>query len=186
MILLQKFPPDLRVEKESEVLTKNGYRVIVFATQSGGKPTRNHGTEVVYVKGKRDLLAKGLLSIFKTVSWYEKQILKWIRENNIHPTVIHVHDLLWAYLGYRISKILKAKLFLDFHENYPAAIQIRCKNQLDKGNIISRIEKLHNKASFFRCEQMEKLRNRYDKKSDASIVVVEEALERFLENPRKK
>jgi len=33
---------------------------------------------------------------------------------------------------------------------------------------------------------MEKLRNRYDKKSDASIVVVEEALERFLENPRKK
>lgn len=187
MILMQGFPPDIRVEKEAEALTESGYDVYIVATHRRGNPTRNHGAKTIYIGKPLRSFDKAILSIFKTIPLYEAKIIKRLKEINIKPNIIHVHDLPWAYLGYRVAKKFGVPFIIDFHENYPAAIQIWRQKWFEDGTSVKRLFKnVIIKPLFFNLKKWREYEIDMIKQSDAFIVVVDEALERFPDYLKNK
>ncbi|MDO7975818.1 glycosyltransferase [Oceanotoga teriensis] len=117
MILNKRFLPDIRVEKEIKELQKKGYRVMIL-TNLEGFDDENY--EIIRLKTLNNLtkiFSILLISRNKMV----KEIKKELKLKNISKIdFVHVHDLLWGFLGLKLSKIYKSKLIMDFHENYPA------------------------------------------------------------------
>ncbi|GAG28182.1 unnamed protein product, partial [marine sediment metagenome] len=95
---------------------------------------------------------------------------------------IHVHDLIWAYTGYKIAKKVNAKLILDLHENMPAAIQSNYSSELLLKNLF--IKLIYNLV--LGIKRWKKYELDSVKKADKVVVVVEEALERFPEKYKSK
>ena len=119
MILNQKFLPDIRVEQEYEALIKNGYRVFVVANEDG---FNNKNYEIIRLNpfarwSQIFNLSLSYNPILKNLIVHELKI-RGIKDVDI----IHVHDLLWSFLGLQLKKHYKGKLIIDLHENYPEAI----------------------------------------------------------------
>jgi len=182
MILNQKFPPDIRVEKEIRVLRSYGYRVIVAANEEG----INKGDyEIIRINNLDNLVRKIYFGLFFYSPFYLESIIKGLKKKKVDLksiNYVHVHDLKWAYTGYKVSKKINAKLILDLHENYPSALQSYHFQRFSSNNII--IKLITN--FLFGFKRWSKYELNYLKKADKVIVVVKEALGRLPEDLRYK
>lgn len=182
MVLNQRFLPDIRVEKEIKVLKVNGYRVIVVASEEG---LDSGDYEIIRIGNLRKLINRIFTACFFCSPFYLKKLTRKLRENNIDLEdldYIHVHDLIWARTGYKISKRVNAKFILDLHENMPAALQNNYSPQLHSRNVLVRL--------IFNIVLGRKRWKKYEldsvRKADRVIVVVEEAMDRFPKEYKDK
>ncbi len=126
MVLDQKFPPDLRVEKEASSLVKAGYEVSVLSIGDYDK------NEIVTIKGIKiyrvaltKFIAKKMHGLAAMIPWIDiyiaNQVLKIFKTNKYD--VIHVHDLYLFGAVKILRKKLKAIFIGDLHENYVDALR---------------------------------------------------------------
>lgn len=126
MVLDQKFPPDLRVEKEASSLLKAGYEVSIL---SMGDYDKSETVTIRGVKVYRVALSKfignkmhGLAAMIPWLDIYvANQVLKIFRTNKYD--IIHVHDLYLFGAVKILKKKLKAIFIGDLHENYIDALR---------------------------------------------------------------
>ena len=104
----------------------------------------------------------------------QKEIIEKLEAIDVHRIdVVHVHDLLWSFLGFQLKDYYSAKIIIDLHENYPAMLEaVRNKPQKKVWNVIRKIAGRHKR--FYKYEE------KMLEKTDRFIVVVNEALERFI------
>jgi glycosyltransferase involved in cell wall biosynthesis len=127
MVLLQKFPPDIRVEKEARTLTDAGHEVTVIAAGENGEAGDCvlNGIRLVRIpkppgwRGRYGEIKDAL--IHRDRFWIEP-ILRVGRDTGAE--VIHGHDL-WV-LGNCLSaaKRLGIPVIADLHENWPATMSL--------------------------------------------------------------
>lgn len=167
MVLWGNFPPDIRVEKEANILLKEGHEVFLLALKRNPKE-REHE---VYKGIKISRMPKPPLyevfygSFFNLIPSAKKQIEVFIRENDID--VIHVHDLFLVNTAYFASKKFKIPVIADLHEPYPELIK------LWQGNRIERF-------IFYNYRRWLFFENRVLHKVDKIITVAEEAKRRLI------
>lgn len=182
MILNQRFLPDIRVEKEIKVLRSNDYRVIVAASEEGFD---SKDYEIIRIDNLRKSINRIFTACFFYSPFYFKKLTRELKKINItlgNFDYIHVHDLIWAHTGYKISKRANAKLILDLHENMPAAIQSNYSSELLLKNLF--IKLIYNLV--LGIKRWKKYELDSVKKADKVIVVVKEALERFPKEYKSK
>ena len=170
MLLNQKFLPDIRVEQECDALEDRGYRVIIVANNDG---VDSKEYEVVRVD-PHEGLSKRYNRSLRSNPKLQKEIIEKLEALDVHRIdVVHVHDLLWSFLGFQLKDYYSAKMVIDLHENYPAMLEaVRNKPQKKVWNVIRKIAGRHKR--FYRYEE------KMLEKTDRFIVVVNEALERFV------
>jgi len=169
MILNQKFPPDIRVEKEIKVLSKK-HNIMLSAGKVG------NGSPILPARSIIRLPVNNWWVNFQVTAFHrapkqEKALLEKLE--NFKPDVVHVHDLFWSRFGIRIAKTFRAKVVLDFHENLPAAFQCR---RLEYQSIFRHLPRriAYNPKRWRKFEKM------VVEEADFVILVVHEAQERFL------
>lgn len=173
MLLEAPFPPDLRVENEARVLAQQGHTVHIFSL-TFDKTTKNEKiAQNIFVhrmKMNRSVFNKIRVSILR-FPLYNFIWLRYLRRatSRINLDAIHVHDLPLAKVGSIISMETRIPFILDLHENYPAALIIWKHSQKMLGNYFLNYQKW--------LEYEEEL----VRKADRIIIVIEEAMQRFLE-----
>lgn len=126
MILPQDFPTEPRVEREACALHQQGHTVHLLCNNTRGLPLEEnlpHFTihRLTVPPGPFRKFAKLYnMPLFLNPRWIIKS-LRIILKSRAH--VIHVHDLPLAPIGIFFAKILRKKLVMDFHENYPALLK---------------------------------------------------------------
>ncbi|MAO65709.1 MAG: hypothetical protein CL666_12000 [Balneola sp.] len=194
MILNQRFLPDVRVEQEYKSLKKLGYRVIVVASQSG-----NDSDEYEIIRVNNNKFKDWLYNLFfKTNPSNIQHIISQLANIKVYDVdVVHVHDLPWSDLGYRLSQHYKSKLIIDLHENYPAWQEDKKKLEDQLSNLRRYIRPIGSflikrnpeplmklvEKKYKTPKRWEKYENEMLRKSNKFIVVVEEALSRFENEP---
>jgi len=193
MILNQRFLPDPRVQQEYDELTKVGYRVVVVAHLKGGE---QKGYEVLRVDPYKGISRQYNFSLWRNPK-LERDVVNKLSAIGIEQVhAVHVHDLFWSFLGLRLGKVFSAKLVIDLHENYPALIEDLSSERFEGvKQSLSRatIETIKNpwngavrRLVHDLCVSPSRLR-RYELRMlqacDRFVVVVDEALERFRDEP---
>lgn len=126
MVLDQKFPPDVRVEKEAASLVKAGFEVGILSIGDYKNDEIVTINDIkVYRVAQSKFIANKMHGLAAMIPWVDiyiaKQVLKIFKTEKYD--VIHLHDL---YLFGAVS-ILKEKikaLFVgDLHENYVDALK---------------------------------------------------------------
>jgi glycosyltransferase involved in cell wall biosynthesis len=126
MVLDQKFPPDLRVEKEASSLLKAGYEVSILSMADYDK------SETVTIRGVKvykvalsKFIGNKMHGLAAMIPWLDiyvaNQVLKIFRTNKYD--VIHMHDLYLFGAIKILKKKLKAIFIGDLHENYIDALR---------------------------------------------------------------
>jgi glycosyltransferase involved in cell wall biosynthesis len=191
MILNQQFPPDIRVEQEYDALKSSGYRVVVVASE-GGSDNKNY--EIIRINPYTRWSQIFNFSLTHN-PMLTNLILNELTKLGIrHVDVIHVHDLLWSFLGFQLKKCLKSKVIIDLHENYPEAIRDAIgESGLNKNNeattqkikeVVRTILQPRNIVNYlskwaYNVQRLIRYESKMLQKCDHFIVVVDEALERF-------
>lgn len=123
MVLDDSFPPDPRVENESQCLLNAGYEVFLIVLSAPSKSPNhqiNPKLNVVYADLPR-WVAKKLSALAYTIPiyhiWLGRKIRRFIEEFQID--FIHVHDLRIARAVFQANKISRLPIVLDLHENRP-------------------------------------------------------------------
>jgi glycosyltransferase involved in cell wall biosynthesis len=127
IIVDNDFVSDIRVQKEVEILKKNGFKINLLCFAFDGKTY----PQVQGIKSHRIKIKKRtkdiLFFLFNRIPLYElmwkKEIKKFLQFNSVD--VLHVHDLYMSKSAASAIKSLRTKipLILDLHENFPYAIQ---------------------------------------------------------------
>lgn len=189
MLLNQRFLPDPRVEQQYYALTEAGYRVIVVANGNGAD---KDGYEIVRINPNAGFSKMYNLTL-RTNPKLQTEIIEALKAIGVVQVhAVHVHDLLWSFLGIQLKKIFNAKLVIDLHENYPAFIKDigqgpkkRSFKQYAKIGLKTLINPKNGPAWGVLKEYAHgpKHLKKYElsvlKKCDRFIVVVDEALDRF-------
>ena len=175
MLLFQKFPTDIRVEKECKSLIKEGHNIFIIAR--GNKKTEKviNGMKVIYLKDSffdkifyRMIFLRPLLL---------KKIKRVVEKNDID--VIHVHDLPLVKTGYFCAQKFNLKIVADLHEIYPLNRKAQSKRKL---SFKEKIDFL-----LLSIKRYENYEQEILAKMDKIIIVTEESLPRFNNKiPRKK
>lgn len=178
IILDKEFPPDIRVEKEINVLTKNGYDIHILVLTKGNAPLieeynqytihRRYISKFIHKTSVGCLIAPFYFNFWHS---YIKDITQKYQFD-----AIHVHDLPLAKVGHIWSKKLNIPFVLDLHENWPDLLRTAAHTNTFLGKLIS---------WNFQWEDYEKS---MVPKADAVITVVKEMSERiseFTSNPEK-
>ena len=176
MCLHNSFPPDIRVEKEVQVL-KDKHEVFLLCVRDEGQMTHEKwgGITVLRVFNKYQRLGArfSLLSRRKSRLW-EAEIRKNALTHKID--VIHVHDLPLLGDSIKVGRDCNIPVVSDLHENFPAMLDTE------------------NSVSIFSVSSWQKLVSRvltsvrkwvvYEKniikQADVVIAVVDEARERLI------
>jgi glycosyltransferase involved in cell wall biosynthesis len=127
MILNARFPPDIRVEKEADVLVAAGADVTVIS-RGEGSPQRHKWNSIWVLESAipslQTALGKAqhllLLMTFVDPAW-KRVIETYVRAEE--PHVIHVHDLLLVKTALKAVEGTGVPVIADLHENYPAAVR---------------------------------------------------------------
>lgn len=120
MILNQSFP-DIRVKQEYDALVFAGYRVIIITRAL--QTIFDERYELLPVVVSKNEFEAYVNCLFVGNPWLVRRIMDALLNIGVtHVDAVHVHDLFWAITGANLSKIFKAKLVIDFHENYPAML----------------------------------------------------------------
>ncbi len=171
MVLESDYPPDIRVEKETESLSRAGCRVDLLALDFSGRLSseRLETLTVHRVRLARQLQRKLHPTLLR---WplYRSMWRRWIRRflTSVTPDILTIHDLPLAGLGLEEARRLSVPVILDLHENFPAAIRSW---GFDRG-ILGRY--------FYDLERWRALERRSVLESAGVLVVVDEALERLI------
>ena len=170
MLLEAQFPPDLRVMNEAEVLQQNNYNVFIFCLDYESRAPKEilpNGIAIIRKRVYKSIYNKLRISVrwAPFINWFWK---KFVTVQKINPDVIHVHDLPLAKVGWKLGKNYNAKFILDLHENYPAALDIWSYSTSFLGRLL------------LSRKQWKKFEIKAVEKADKVIIVIEEALERFL------
>ena len=139
MILDREFPPDIRVEKEINVLTKNNYNVhILTFTKKNAKKIEVQGKLTIHRKTISEIRHKTSVGclLFPFYFNFWNQYIKEIT-TNYKFDAIHIHDLPLSKTGYKWAKILDIPLILDLHENWPSMLEEATHTNTILGKILS-------------------------------------------------
>lgn len=171
MILEASFPPDTRVENEARALVAAGHAVHIFCLSFGAEKSAEQLGHNIYVYRMHlnPTLFNKIRATVIRFPFYNSMWLRFLRRaaSKVNLDAIHVHDLPLAKVGSIAAKGRAIPFILDFHENYPAALEIWGHTRKLFGNY------------FFRVEDWQKFEFEYVHKADRVIVVVDEAVERF-------
>ena len=176
MLLFDRFPPDMRVEKEAESLIKAGHKIFLIARDEKEHVKVIDNITVIYLKNSmfdefffRFNFLKPFLAI-KT-----KNIIKKYDIN-----AIHVHDLPLVKTGVYCAKNFKIPIIADYHENFPANRNVQ---QLLRLKLGEKVEKLSigEKIDLFilNYKRYKKYEYKMSSIADEMIVVTHEAINRF-------
>jgi len=183
MILEQRFPPDIRVEKEARSLINAGHEVFILS-----KPKRN---APVIEKGEFGIIIRRKISLFNRLRgflanyflnfhpfWY-KEILWLIRNYSIE--IIHVHDLPLVKTAV-IAANDNIPVIADLHESWPPALQVWAQSSYVKNNFIF-------KSILYNKKRWENFEKEAVSLSTKIITVVEESkdrIEKLYQVPQEK
>ena len=169
MLLEAEFPPDVRVENEALALAEAGFEVHLFSLTFEKRPVLEEWKPGIWVHRKalsRQVFKKIHITVLKW-PFYRNLWQKFVLREKVGLAAIHVHDLPLAQIGANLSRQLNIPLVLDFHENYPAALDIWEHSQTQTGRL------------FLDVPSWRRYEFRMVQQASRVIVVVEEALERF-------
>ena len=171
MILREKYPPDIRVDKEMRMLREGGHQLFLLCYGAKGRigdETREDGVTIRSIQPHANPWQRRLDNwrfcfTFRSVLW-EREIARFLDDYAIEA--VHVHDLPLVGPTLRIAKPRGLAVVADLHENYPSAVQ----NYYD-----SRLKKrlLYDYRRWTRYEQ------RMCRQADAVLCVIDEFKDRL-------
>ena len=177
MLLVTKFPPDIRVEKEISTL-RHRHDVALLCTVSGDQPAEEQleGVRVhrVFSRWTRGLATFQLMRGQRSSLWHT-EIRRFVTEQRIE--VLHVHDLPLLATAQSVAEEFGIPVVVDLHENYPAILEVAQQASIGRtpslGKLVSRFA-----VSIADWRAYER---RAVPKADQVIVVVDEARDRLVD-----
>lgn len=130
MLLKNKFPPDIRVEKEARSLIEGGHSVFLLAEGQTNQAELEQVDQIT-VKRFKPLRAQQPLAHKLNELWFylsfnerlwQRQTQQFIDEFGIEA--LHVHDLPLAKAALKAAQAKGIVCILDLHENFPQALQV--------------------------------------------------------------
>jgi len=167
MLLYNKFPRDIRVEKEAKSLINAGHNVFLIAQDNYEHLKNINGIKVLYLKNY-------YIDLFFFILNFKQPILvNKIRDIIVEYKInaIHIHDLPLVNTGYVAAKKFNIPVIADLHENYPAAVKFYQNKKITIKELFKKIF-----LNYKRCRRYEL---RILKKVDKIIIVVPESYKRF-------
>ena len=167
MILNGEFPPDIRVEKECDVLLKAKLNVFILSCvkglRSNTKREKKYKNITICYTAFRypDKVRKNLDNVKNFLGMWtllQKKILQFIDEYGID--VIHAHDLPVAEATVKAIRKRKIPVVSDFHENYPYLQISGKKKSIIKFRKWFKIERRTVRASNFVITTCDEMKNR--------------------------
>jgi len=128
MILDEFFPPDIRVEKETRSLLKEGHEIHLICRSEKSKNNEEvvAGIEVHRLSSLGKLVNK-LCGFIYAISFIHLRWLVHVKSivKKYSIEVLHVHDLPLALTTIVAGRLFKIPVIFDSHENWPAFIRLR-------------------------------------------------------------
>jgi len=124
MLLSNAFRPDPRVRKEALALLERGCRVTIIPWDRQSELAAeeiDQGIHIIRVQGLPGAYGAGVRQLL-TLPRYWKAATALGQE--IHPQVVHCHDLDTLPAGWRLKERLAVPLVYDAHEDYPALMSL--------------------------------------------------------------
>lgn len=129
MLLPERFPPDIRVEKEAATLRETGHEITLLCRGGPTEPTFDRIDGIDIQRLPADELFAGLSGVvdgFRYVSTlvhpvWQRTIRDLDRETGIDA--LHVHDLPLVPTATAVGDELGCQVVADLHENYPEAVR---------------------------------------------------------------
>jgi glycosyltransferase involved in cell wall biosynthesis len=126
MLLENEFRRDSRVEKEVQTLFEAGHEIIVAAISHSGLPYEERRENCTVL---RKTISKFILKSSVGALKFPFYFNFWRRHVNeiseiYNIDAIHVHDLPLARIGIEFRRKHNTRLVLDFHENWPALLNV--------------------------------------------------------------
>jgi glycosyltransferase involved in cell wall biosynthesis len=178
------FPPDIRVEKESQALLDAGFEVVIICRKcrpdEADHEVTSSGLQILridfsrYIPANRRFFTKCLDYVRR--KWSVAPLYdSWLRcvpllISEHGPSAIHAHDLPLVPLAVRLGETFDIPVVADLHENWSASqlIESRCDGP-PKRDFRSRL-------SYYRWRRLER---KILRRCTQVIVVVDEAMERI-------
>lgn len=166
------YPPDIRVDKEAEVLGPAGHECYLLCKLKKGQPAVEKTGPVTAVRHEvspgsgflRRLDSLAFLLTLDSPSW-RKAMERLVTEHGAQA--LHMHDLPYVRSAVKAGRATGVPVVLDLHENYPAALRLWNRRRIDK--------------LFFPASRAERLERWAVRNVDRIVVVVDEARERLTE-----
>lgn len=175
----RRFPPEIRVMKESQSLSKNNFDVAVLCPSFENDEAYEIVNNIKIFRFNES--RRGLIySLFNRLTWrififdinWYFALKRVIRE--FGPNVLHVHDI-WLFRTIKLALGIipkDVKIIVDLHENMPAAVKVYNESVPKTFKYI--IAKL-----FINAHRIKKYELKVLRSTDLIMVVVEEAAKRI-------
>ncbi|HZL04053.1 MAG TPA: glycosyltransferase, partial [Coriobacteriia bacterium] len=168
----QPFPPDIRVEKEAQVLSAAGHEVLLLCRGGGSQPAEETVGPVRVIRHRvhpraaalRKLDSMRFLVTMDSPSW-RHAMESLVTEHGAEA--LHLHDLPYAPSLVAAVRATGVPCVLDLHENYPAAIALWGRRRLSR--------------MWFSPARAARLERRVIREVDRVVVVVDEARNRVID-----
>ncbi|MDZ4178472.1 MAG: glycosyltransferase, partial [Coriobacteriia bacterium] len=165
------YPPDIRVDKEVEVLLAAGHEVVLLCRGDGILPAEEHVGGFTVVRHQtypdspvlRKLDSAIFLATMNSPSWRDAMI-SLVHRHKVQA--LHLHDLPYVPSLLTAARATGVPAVLDLHENYPAAL--------------AQWNRLRSSRIFFAPARAARLERRVLRLADRVIVGVDEAKERLV------
>lgn len=184
MLLPERFPPDIRVEKEAASLSAAGHSITLLCRGGPAEPVRETIEGIDVRRLRTDRLFAGLGGLLDGVRYVSTAVHPaWVRAvSDIHTTdaidAIHVHDLPLVKTGLHLGERYRIPVIADLHENYPeAARQIQ---RMRGWREIARSPDDLVQRVFFAPWRLKRLERDGVRHADRTITVCEEARAHYL------
>ena len=133
MVLKNKFPPDIRIQKEVRILLSAGHQLHLLAYRSGkaderfeeeieGLRVRRIPREPDHLQTARRCMNSLRFYLTFTNPYWASCIERYVRDFELDA--LHVHDLPLVGTSLDVSQRLGMPLVADLHENYPASLRL--------------------------------------------------------------
>ncbi len=164
------YPPDIRIEKEAEVLAAHGHEVLLLCRGDASTPTVERIGPLTAVRHRvhpesrtrRRLDSAIFHATMDSPSW-RRAMISLVTDHGAQA--LHLHDLPYAPSLLKAARVTGVPALLDLHENYPAALA-----QWNR-SLVQRLT--------FSPERAARLERRAISDADRVIVVVDEARTRL-------
>jgi glycosyltransferase involved in cell wall biosynthesis len=129
LMLLKKFPPDIRVEKEARTLLKAGHELSLLSLGMSGKPSEEiiEGLKVIRtdMPSPKTILRRAwdeFRFAFNFIDpFWQKALVRAVEQEK--PEALHIHDLRMVKTGLSVAQAFNIPLVADLHENFPEALR---------------------------------------------------------------
>ena len=176
MVLLTKFPPDIRVEKELRTLLTE-HEIFLLCPRRGGCQDQEmwNGLNVQRVFSPLARWWNNFCLMTRCFSrGWQQEIGSYIARNQLDA--LHVHDLPLLGPALRAAQPFKIPVVADLHENYPAMMEESLKVPLARCSSLGQFT-VRLLASAERWKSFER---KMLPRASAVITVIEEARERLV------